>query len=163
MDTRQAACPVETKVQRATTCLMRDRQRQLDRNDGRPTRATIPKEWEKSEVVTVGARSDQAVDKNVTARVAIRNVGVTSEGPDDRRCVRTGVGVALAPVGRTGIALHLVRYSTSSTMDHRGCFGATSCPRIQCPNSSSIVPSFRFSSIQVLTIAAMALSRPAIT
>ena len=41
--------------------------------------------------------------------------------------------------------------STSSRIDQRRLAAADERPRIQCANNSSVVPSFRFSSIHVLT------------
>src|SRR4029079_19090591 len=52
---------------------------------------------------------------------------------------------------------------TSSRMDQRRWCGVALRPRIQWPNSSSIVTSLRFRSIQVSTIEASAESRPAMT
>jgi len=63
----------------------------------------------------------------------------------------------------TSRGLHLAQCSTSRTTDQRGWCRVLSCPRIQCANSPSIVPSFRFNSIHVLTIAVIAASRPAMT
>jgi len=58
---------------------------------------------------------------------------------------------------------HRPQRSTSSISDQRGRFGRLSRPRIQCSNSASIVPSFRFNSIQVLINAAISISPPATT
>jgi hypothetical protein len=65
--------------------------------------------------------------------------------------------------GYGSTATHLPERSTSSITDQRGRFGRLSRPRIQCSNSASIVPSFRFNSIQVLIIAAVSISLPATT